>query len=406
MRHGGRGPRRGAGSHREAAAQYERALRFAGGLPPAELAALLELHAQECYLTNRIDDAVAAQERALECYRALGDRRREAAALCALAELIWCPGRIAASKRASLDALEALEGLPPGREAALAYLNLAIVARADRRRHRACEARRGSGRGARRPADRSYGLVSRSRRSAPTGIPPSKAGDRSRRCSHPRWRRARRGGVFDLGARGPCRAAIPCVFRRRSPAQAGLAFCGERDLEIYARYLYAARAQAALARARWGEASNAATIVLHDPGPSVIPLLNALVVAALADARQGNEGPNELLERAADRAAQQGAACIAHGDRGARRVGLAAGAARTDRRPDRRAVERAVARQAWREASALARWRRRAGLHDDVPGAVGGRCGRVRGRLGARRAALERGRAPVRGSARSVRSRR
>jgi DNA-binding CsgD family transcriptional regulator len=360
------------GSHREAAAQYERALRFAGGLPPAELAALLELHAQECYLTNRIDDAVAAQERALECYRALGDRRREAAALCALAELIWCPGRIAASKRASLDALEALEGLPPGREAALAYLNLAIVAE---QTDDAIALAKRAGALAEELGDPQMQLRARlevasqrayrdpteqGRRPLEEVLAPAlAAGYDAEACSI--WVRAAHVALDDH--------AYSDVDRL---AQAGLAFCGERDLEIYARYLYAARAQAALARARWGEASNAATIVLHDPGPSVIPLLNALVVAALADARQGNEGPNELLERAADRAAQQELVHVTDMVIVAR-----AESAWLQGQPELIAdltgapFERAVARQAWREASALARWRRRAGLHDHVPGAVG-----------------------------------
>ena len=53
------------GAHREAAAQFARALRFAGSLSPAELGELFERQAHELYLTNWMDDAVAAQQRAL-----------------------------------------------------------------------------------------------------------------------------------------------------------------------------------------------------------------------------------------------------------------------------------------------------------------------------------------------------
>ena len=116
------------GAHREAAAQYARALRYAGNLPPGELGGLLERRAQECYLTDQIDEAVAAQERALECYRELGDRASEAAALCRLSGILWCPGRIAESERAGREALTAVAGLEPGRELALAYANLAALA--------------------------------------------------------------------------------------------------------------------------------------------------------------------------------------------------------------------------------------------------------------------------------------
>ena len=53
------------GAHREAAAQYARALRFADGLPRDEQAELLERLAYECYLTGELDRAIVAQERAL-----------------------------------------------------------------------------------------------------------------------------------------------------------------------------------------------------------------------------------------------------------------------------------------------------------------------------------------------------
>ncbi|HSL63113.1 MAG TPA: AAA family ATPase, partial [Gaiellaceae bacterium] len=63
------------GAHREAAEQYARALRFAGALPPSRVAYLLQCRAYECYLTDRPDEALAAQRAALELHRASGDRR-------------------------------------------------------------------------------------------------------------------------------------------------------------------------------------------------------------------------------------------------------------------------------------------------------------------------------------------
>ena len=66
------------GAHREAAAQYARALRFADGLATAERAALLERRSCECYLTDQKDEAIEALEHALERHRALGERRGRA----------------------------------------------------------------------------------------------------------------------------------------------------------------------------------------------------------------------------------------------------------------------------------------------------------------------------------------
>ena len=105
-----------AGAHREAAAQYERALRFADALPPAERAALLESTAHEDYLTGRLDEAVATQERAVALRRAIGDRLREGDSLRALARLLGFAGRTADAETACRDAIAVLE--PAGSEPA------------------------------------------------------------------------------------------------------------------------------------------------------------------------------------------------------------------------------------------------------------------------------------------------
>ena len=360
------------GSHREAAAQYERALRFAGTLPPGELAALLQLHSRECYLTNRIDDAVAAQERALECYRQLGDRRSEAAALCALSEMIWCPGRIGASERASRDALDALAGLEPGREAAQAYLNLAVVA--DSTQAAIAWASRAEAL-ADQLGDRPLALQARIEVGWHRHYEDGRR--ESRMPLEEALERALADG-FELQACSTWVRMARAALRYRQfadldrYAEAGLAYCGERDLEIYARYLYAYRARADLDRARWAEAADAATIVLHDPGPSVIPLLMALVAAGLARARQGIPGSSELLQRAAERAEGQELLDV----RDLVAVALAEAAWLQGRAGDiggltQLPFERAMRQGAWLEAGELARWRRRAGICDDVPGAVG-----------------------------------
>ena len=65
------------GAHREAAAQYARALRFARDLPPAARADLLERRSHECFVTDQSAEAIEDLRGALECRRELGDRRAE-----------------------------------------------------------------------------------------------------------------------------------------------------------------------------------------------------------------------------------------------------------------------------------------------------------------------------------------
>jgi hypothetical protein len=116
----GRTARLSEGAHREAAAQYERALRSAAGQPVALRAVLLERLAHECYLTAEFDAAIVAQTEALDCRRQLGDLRGEGDARRVLSRLMFFAGRSAEGEPMVLEAVELLERLPPGHELAMA----------------------------------------------------------------------------------------------------------------------------------------------------------------------------------------------------------------------------------------------------------------------------------------------
>ena len=115
----------GLGAHREAAAQFERALRFSGGLDPATVAGLYDGLAAELGLLDRWQDAADALERALSRWRQAGDQRREGAALRPLSRTLWrlCRGQEALA--AAEAAVSLLEPLGPGAELAWAQVNLA-----------------------------------------------------------------------------------------------------------------------------------------------------------------------------------------------------------------------------------------------------------------------------------------
>ena len=109
-------------AHREAAAQYARALRFGDALPAGERARLLEGRSLACYLSDHGEEAIAARQAALEIWRSLGDPLKEGESLRWLSHLSW---RGADAAEAATAALEVLEPLPPGPELAMAYSNLA-----------------------------------------------------------------------------------------------------------------------------------------------------------------------------------------------------------------------------------------------------------------------------------------
>ena len=103
------------GAHREAAAQYERALRFAGGLPDGDRAALLDAYAAELKVLDRPADALEASTDALSCWRTTGDRIRLGDSLRRRVEILRYaddPSAAAAAGAAAIETLEAAGETP------------------------------------------------------------------------------------------------------------------------------------------------------------------------------------------------------------------------------------------------------------------------------------------------------
>ncbi|MGI8450255.1 MAG: AAA family ATPase [Streptosporangiaceae bacterium] len=115
----------GLGSHREAAAQFERALRFADGADPALAAGLYDGLARELAPLDRWQDAADAGERALALWQVAGDRLREGDMMRHLARAMGslCRGADAAAMAGA--SVATLEPLGPSIELARAYANLA-----------------------------------------------------------------------------------------------------------------------------------------------------------------------------------------------------------------------------------------------------------------------------------------
>jgi DNA-binding CsgD family transcriptional regulator/type II secretory pathway predicted ATPase ExeA len=115
------------GAHREAAAQYARALRFADALPLAAQADFCDALSYESYLTGEFGDAIEASTQALERYRRFGDALSEGECLHTLSLLEWSSGRTPEASDLGREAVRLLEALPAGRELARAYAQLAAL---------------------------------------------------------------------------------------------------------------------------------------------------------------------------------------------------------------------------------------------------------------------------------------
>lgn len=110
-----------AGAHKEAVTQYERALRFSGGMSDERRGALLTSYAFECTLTDRVAEGIAAGQEAVGIWNVRGDRLKEGDGLRRLSRLFWLAGRREDAELAAWKALALLDSLPPGPQLAMTF---------------------------------------------------------------------------------------------------------------------------------------------------------------------------------------------------------------------------------------------------------------------------------------------
>ena len=280
------------GAHREAAAQYARSLRFGDKLASAERAALLEAHARECYLTDQYEEGIAALEQAHVIRRGLRDDLKAGDDERRLSEFLWCPGRTAEAERYARSAVILLEQLPPGRELAWAYANLAFTCLAASSWEETIEW-----------GQRALELA-------------EELGETEIAChaeatvafmDYPRLERvlerAQHAGIEDIAGYIFILLGIIAVENRqlavaRKHLEAGIRFCSERGLELSRLYLLAYRARLELDAGRWSEAATYAEAVVRVPRSSNKPRIVSLVVLGLVRARRGDPEVWPLLDEA------------------------------------------------------------------------------------------------------------
>ncbi len=287
-------------AHREAAAQYARALRFADRLEPAERARLLEARAYECYLTEQLEAAIEARRAALEIWHAAEERQKLAENLRWLSRLYWFSGRNREAEASARAALEVLEGLPAGMQLAWAYTNRAQL---------------------RMLANDLSGAISWGKKAIALA---EQLGDREvlvHSLNNVGTARAMGGDpegfvkleqslslalaaeLEDHAARAWTNLASVAARQYQLDAaekylDAGMTYTAERDLDSFFAYMQSWQAWVLLHRGRWTEAAEVATCMLRRTPLSAISRINALTVLGRIRARRGDPDAWRALDEA------------------------------------------------------------------------------------------------------------
>lgn len=356
-------------AHREAAAQYRRALRFSGHLDAVRRAELLELGAHEVYLIDQFDAAIEWLIEAVELRHGSGDARLEGDSLRRLSTVQRCGGRRVDALANGTKAVTLLETQSPGPELAAAYANLAMLAM--------------------NASEVPYGM---------TNV--RKALDLSDRCGDRNVHVHALNTMGMLGVLGGNDDALAELeeslqiaiaegrddhvgrayvhladiaqrHRRRDLIDryygAATEYFTDHGLDLWARYLDVYYARTELDRGRWDEAIAAIPASVDVPG-TPLARIDALVVLGLVRARRGDPGHGPVLDEAtylAERSGElQWVAPVAAARAEADWLSDRSGASAYDTGP---ALQACIDRDAQWWAGEIAWWRRCAGIDEAPP---------------------------------------
>jgi hypothetical protein len=319
------------GAHREAAAHCQTALRYADRLDAAQHAELLDGLSNELYLTGHSEDAVAPCEAALAIWRAMEYQEQVGHTLRRLSRLSWYRGRKTEAERYAAEAVELLETLPPSRELAMAYGNLAHL-------HMLVNDTAATlfwGKRALALAEQLHDLETACYALNTIGSAEDIDGDERAWATMERsLKLALEHGYEEHVARAYANLAIHRVACRaykqaESFLRDGVAYCAERDLDPWGHFLRWVQARARLDQGDWVGAEEDATAILSVPWASGTNRGPALIVLGYVRLRRGDPGVEGLLdeerdlalatgalERIAPMAAARGAALAARRSRG------------------------------------------------------------------------------------------
>jgi DNA-binding CsgD family transcriptional regulator len=292
-----------AGAHREAAAQYARALRFA---VPAERASLLETCAEERALLDELDESIAARREALALRRAQGDRLMAGENLARMAWPLVRSGRNAEAEEASRQAIAMLRTLPASRPLATAYRIHAHLRMLNRDSAPAARWGRKAIALARKLGD----IETVSAGHLIVGAAMLVADDLGGRAEIARSQRiAGEAGLDALVALGfhNLGSALGEMFhldeadRRLSE---GVAYAAERDLDHSHHYMLAWLALVRLYQGRWTEAGDIAADLVRRPTVSAISRIVALTALGRLRTRRGDPDTDAALDEALELAVQ------------------------------------------------------------------------------------------------------
>jgi DNA-binding CsgD family transcriptional regulator/tetratricopeptide (TPR) repeat protein len=289
------------GAHREATAQYARALRAAQAVTAAARADLLEAFAEESGMVDHVGDTLSALDEAIAIRRNARDGLREAVDLTRRSVYAIRAGRNDEGEENIQAAFDLLAAHPPGAELARAYRAYAYMRMLNRDN---AEAVAWAERAIRLAHDVNDVTTLVGAHNA-LGSALILSGDTARGVEHLEHSRrmAEDAGLTHDAAvayvnLGSASGEVFQLAQADRYFREGLAYCIDHDIDQSRYYLLAWRALSHLYQGRWDEAERDARSVVGVAHASVISRITALIALGRVLTRRGDPAARAALDEA------------------------------------------------------------------------------------------------------------
>lgn len=296
------------GAHRQAAQQFERALRFATA-PTAQRASLLDDYAAEAQLGGQLPETIEARRSAVKLWQDLGDRHRQAISLAKLAHALVVSGKNTEGEATMREAVSLVENDGSSAAAVVVRRWAAHLRMLDRDVEQAIQ----EGELAKAAAGQLDDKESIVHALNTIGSSLIISGRVEEGCEQLERSRALaeeiRSDSWVASAFVNLGSACGEVYRfdlADNYLRRGIEFCNERDIDFSRLYQLAWQALVWMYRGRWTEASGAAHAVLGDRRSPVIARITALIALGRVRARRGDPAVWEALHEAQELAGNTG----------------------------------------------------------------------------------------------------
>jgi DNA-binding CsgD family transcriptional regulator len=290
------------GAHIEASKLYFTAIEYYQGKDKDQLVRFYESYAYECYLTNRVREAIVYQGKALNIWKEKKDIEKIGNSMWFLSRLWWFDGNRKQAESYGLQAIEALSDQPSSRAKAMAYSNMSqlkmlsdqivecihwgenaiVIANELKDDEILCHALNNVGAVQMRvPAYKEKG-VQLLRKSLDIAL---------RNSYHEHAARA----YTNLGSDS---TRVKDYKFAKEILEEGIRYCEERELDSWRTYMLSCKARLLLETGDWKEAAGIADALLEKEDQSPIVLIGALIVTATVKMRKGEMDVLPLLLKA------------------------------------------------------------------------------------------------------------